>query len=79
MLESLFNKVAGPQDCCKIYLLHASLKFYFLLGKNLQSYVHIDMFRTTSNLYNGVFFTLVKPFFKNVPNSIELPLGSIFY
>ena len=26
-----------------------------------------------------VFFTLVKPYFKNVLNSIELPLGSIFY
>ena len=26
-----------------------------------------------------VFFTSVKPYFKNVLNSIELPLGSIFY
>ena len=26
-----------------------------------------------------VFFTSVKPYFKNLLNSIELPLGSIFY
>ena len=26
-----------------------------------------------------LFFTLVKPYFKNALNSIELPLGSIFY
>ena len=26
-----------------------------------------------------LFFTLVKPFFKNVLNLIKLPLGSIFY
>ena len=26
-----------------------------------------------------LFFTLVKPYFKNVINSIQLPLGSIFY
>ena len=25
------------------------------------------------------FFTSVRPYFKNVLNSIELPLGSIFY
>ena len=25
------------------------------------------------------FFTLVKPYFKNILNSIKLPLGSIFY
>ena len=30
-------------------------------------------------IYDGAFFTLVKPYFKNVLNSIELPLGSIFY
>ena len=35
-------------------------------------------FRTKSNIYNGVFFTLVKSYFKNVLNSIELPRGSIF-
>ena len=35
MLESLFNKVAGTQDYCNTYLLHALLKFYFSLGKTL--------------------------------------------
>ena len=30
-------------------------------------------------IYDGAFFTLVKPYYKNVLNSIELPLGSIFY
>ena len=34
--------------------------------------------RTKSNIYDGAFFTLVKPYFKNVLNSIDLPLGSIF-
>ena len=33
MLESLFDKFAGLQDCCKTYLLHAHLRFYFSLGK----------------------------------------------
>ena len=32
-----------------------------------------------SNIYNGAFFTFVKSYFKNVLNSIELPLSSIFY
>ena len=26
-----------------------------------------------------LFFTFIKPYFKNILNSIELPLGSIFY
>ena len=30
-------------------------------------------------MYNGAFFTSVKPYFKNVHNSIELPLDFIFY
>ena len=42
------------------------------------SYVHKGVFRTKSNIYNRAFFTLVKPYFKNVLNSIKLPLGSIF-
>ena len=42
-------------------------------------YPHRDIFRTKSNIYNGAFFTSVKPYFKNVLNSIELPLSSIFY
>ena len=79
MLESLFNKVAGTQECCKTYLLLAFLRFYFYLGKTLQSYVYGDIFRTKSNIYNGAFFISVKLCFKNVPNLIELPLGSIFY
>ena len=37
------------------------------------------IFRTKSNIYDRAFFTLVKPYFKNVLNSIKLPLGSIFY
>ena len=40
-------------------------------------------FRTKSNIYDGFkiyyFFTLVKPYFKNVLNSIKLHLGPIFY
>ena len=44
----------------------------------MESYIHKEIFRTKSNIYNGAFFTLVKPNFKNVLNSIELPLGSVF-
>ena len=79
MMEALFNKVAGPQDCFKTYLLHALLRFYFPLGKTMWSYVHRGIFRTKSNIYNGAFFTLVKPYFKNVLNLLKLPLGPIFY
>ena len=43
------------------------------------SYVHRRVFRTKSNIYNGTFFTSGKLYFKNVVNSIELPLGSMFY
>ena len=42
-------------------------------------YAHRGTFRTTPNIYDGAFFTSVKPYFKNVLNLIELPLGSIFY
>ena len=38
VLESLFNKVAGLPDCCKSYLLHAHLRFYFSLGKTLKKF-----------------------------------------
>ena len=38
-----------------------------------------NIFRTKSNIYDGAFSTLVKPYFKNILNSIKLPLGSIFY
>ena len=44
----------------------------------MESYVHKRIFRTMSNIYDGAFFTSVKPYFKNVLNSIELSLGSIF-
>ena len=50
MLQSLYNKVADPQDCCQTYLLHALLRFYFSLGKTVQSYVHGGIFRTRSNI-----------------------------
>ena len=68
ILESLFNKVADPEDCCKTCLLHALL-----------CYVHRGIVRTKLNIYDGAFFTLVKPYFKNVLDLIILPLGSIFY
>ena len=61
MLESFLNKVAGPYDCCETYLLHALLRYYFF-GKTLQSYVHRSIFRTESNIYDGAFFTSVKPY-----------------
>ena len=79
MLESLFNKVAGLQDCCKAYLLHTLLRFYFSLGKTLKKFIQRGIFRTKLSIYSGAFFTLVKSYFKNVLNSIELPFGSIFY
>ena len=40
MLESLFNKVAGLQDSCKTYLLHALLRFHFSLGKALENFIN---------------------------------------
>ena len=81
MLRSHFNKVAGLQDCCKTYLLHALLRFYFSLAKTLKSFIdsHRGIFITKLNIYDGAFFIQVKPYFKNVLNSIELPLDSIFY
>ena len=36
-------------------------------------------FRTKSNSYDVAFFTSVQPYFKNVLNSVKLPLGSVFY
>ena len=45
----------------------------------MQSHAHRGIFRTKLNIYDGAFFTSVKPYFKNVLNSIELPLSSIFY
>ena len=37
MLESLFNKAGGLQDCCKTYLLHALLRFHFSLYNGMAS------------------------------------------
>ena len=37
------------------------------------------IFRIKSSIYDGAFFTSVKPYFKNVLNLIELSSGSIFY
>ena len=37
------------------------------------------VFSTKLNIYDVAFFTSVEPYFKNVLNLIELPLGSIFY
>ena len=52
----------------------------YVLLKNVKwSYVHGGIFRTKSNIHDETFFTSVKPYFKNVLKSIELPLGSIFY
>ena len=44
----------------------------------MESYAHKGIFRTKSKIYDGGFFTSVKPYFKNVLNSIKLPLGSTF-
>ena len=45
----------------------------------MESYVLRGIFRIKLEIYDGAFFTSVKPYFKNVLNSIKLPLGSIFY
>ena len=91
MLESLFNKVAGVQDCFKTYLLYALLRFYFPLSKTLKNvinFLYTMLFQKMLNvklssqrhIQNQVehlqqsFFTSIK-----LLNSIELPLGSIFY
>ena len=39
---------------------------------------YLGIFRTKSNIYDGAFFILVKPYFKNVLKSIKFPLGNIF-
>ena len=45
----------------------------------MESYVLRGIFRIKLEIYDGAFVTSVKPYFKNVLNSIKLPLGSIFY
>ena len=52
---------------------------YGLLRSIKWSYVLRGIFRTKLRIYNEAIFTLVKPYFKNVPNLIELPLSCIFY
>ena len=47
------------------------LRLYFSSGKTLQSYVHRSLFRNKSNIYDGAFFTSLKPYFKNVLNLVE--------
>ena len=44
----------------------------------MESYVHKGIFRTKSNIYDRAFFSSIKPYFKNVLNSMGLPLGFIF-
>ena len=44
----------------------------------MESCVHKGIFRTKLNIYDGAFFTSVKPYFKNVLNWIEQPLGPNF-
>ena len=44
----------------------------------MESYIRRGIFKTKLNIYSGAFFSLVKPYFKNVLNLIELPLGSSF-
>ena len=46
---------------------------------SMQSHAHRGIFRTKLNIYDGAFFTSVKPYFKNVLNLIKLPLSSIFH
>ena len=41
VLESFFNEVARLQDCCKTYLLHAQLRFYFPLVKTFKNFINI--------------------------------------
>ena len=43
--ESLFNKIAGLQDCCKTYLLHSHLRFYFSLGKAWKSSINFPYWK----------------------------------
>ena len=85
MLESLFNKVAGLQD--RFYFsLAKTLKSFinFLTNYVLLRNVKCKVMLTEAYLEPSrtslmeLFFTLVKPYFKNILNSIELPLGSIF-
>ena len=39
--ESLFNKVAGLQDCCKTYIVHPHVRFYFAVCKTLKKLINV--------------------------------------
>ena len=44
MFESLLDKVADFQDCCKTYILQAHLRFYLYLGKTLKkNFIELSM------------------------------------
>ena len=43
--ESLFDKAAGLQDCCKTCLLHAHLRSYFSFGKNSSTFCKLCFFK----------------------------------
>ena len=58
VLESLFNKVAGLQDCCTTYLLHLHLGFYFSLGKTLKKFHELSInYVLLKNIKCKVIFT----------------------
>ena len=58
-----------------------TLKILFSFGqrKLQKSFAYRGIFRTKWNICDGVFFTSVKPYLKNVLNSIELRLSFVFY
>ena len=59
VLESLFNKVAGLQDCYKTYLLYSHLRFYLSLRKN----VMMELF-----CKNSEWLVTINYFCKNAPS-----------
>ena len=61
-------------------LKNLELSINYVLLRNFKwSYANRSIFRTKLDIYDGAFFTSVKPYFKNILNSTELPLSSIFY
>ena len=66
MLESLFNNNAGLQDCCKTYLLHAPLRFYFSLAKTFKNVLN------SIELLSGSIFSQNAPFRAKTYNSENL-------
>ena len=57
MLEFLFNKAVGLQECCKTYLLHTNLRFYFSLGKALKNVHQLSLKYVLKNIKFKVMFT----------------------